>query len=691
MNNKFFHSAGLCLRCGTNIVLGATSSAEMRKTMNRNHQWIRVGRMAAAGVLAVSVTLCSPSFTMAEKVKKEESVYVTTSATGDVTEVTVSDVLKNAGSGEVLPDISNLSEIENVKGEETFQQNGKKVIWQTQQEDIHYQGTSDQELPVSVSITYRLDGKEIAPEKLAGKSGKLTMSVAYENHSAIYKKINGKTEELFVPFVMVTCVILPQEHFSNIKVDNGKLVEEGNQQILVGYGMPGLLESLDVDAKDLEIPTSFEMTADVTEFTLGNTVTFASANVFSELFSKVDGDWDELGESVEKLADSSEKLVKGSGTLSDALDQLDEQFDEYASGEKKIGKGIDQLSSGSKTLEKGIQAYTKGSTSLAKGTKAYAKGAKQLADGTVALYDGVKDLPTDYQSFSAGLIQYTNGVDQLADQETANALKAGTAAVSGGISALNTGLGELKGSYASYDTIIQGLKTQAEQIEDEVQKASLLAYAGQLQALAESQKSSVTALEAATAKDSELKSGAQQVAAGVSQILSGAKTLSGSSQTLRDADSQLSSGITTLAKSAGSLKQGAGKLTKNNKKIISGANQLIQSGKQVIQGAGSLTEGVASLKKGSNQLTKATSLLADGIGELGEGADTLHTGMDTFDKKGIQKIYDFYQNDVCSLKERLTALSDASEEYDNFSGIGKNMRGEVKFIIKTEKIEQEKQ
>lgn len=657
--------------------------------MNRNKKFFKAGRMAAVGILAASVTLYSPAFTMAEKVSKEESVYVTASADGEVTEVTVSDVLKNVGSGNALQDISQLSDIENVKGEETFRQDGKTVIWQTQQEDIHYQGTTQQELPVSVRITYKLDGKEIAPEELAGKSGKLTMCVSYENHAAIYKKINGKKEELYVPFVMITCIVLPQKNFSHVKVDNGKLIEQGSQQILVGYGMPGLVESLDVEEEDIEIPASFEMTADVTDFTLGNTITFASANVFSELFSGEDGDLDELEDSLETLKDSSQELVKGSGTLSDALEQLEDKFADYASGEKKLGKGIDKLASGSKSLKKGIKAYTNGSTSLAKGTKAYAKGAKQLADGTAALYDGVKDLPANYQSFSEGITQYTKGVDQLAGKETANALKTGTSAVSSGITSLHAGLSELESSFGAYDAIIQGLKEQAEQTEDEAQKESLLVYAEQLQALADGQEKSVAALEAATAKDSALKSGADQVASGVSQLLDGAGKLSESSQALRDANSQFSSGITTLATSVGTLNQGAGKLTRNNKKIISGANQLVQSQKQLNEGAGSLTQGIASLKEGSDQLTKATGMLTNGIGKLGEGADSLYTGMDTFDRKGIGKLYDFYQKDVKSLTERLTALSDAAGEYDNFSGISENMKGEVKFIIKTEKIESE--
>ena len=99
----------------------------------------------------------------ADAVYKEETVYVNADATGTIDEVTVSNWLKNSGSvSGSLTDASTLKDIKNVKGDETFKASGDTLTWNTDGEDIYYQGTTDQNLPVSVKLTYYLDGKEIS-------------------------------------------------------------------------------------------------------------------------------------------------------------------------------------------------------------------------------------------------------------------------------------------------------------------------------------------------------------------------------------------------------------------------------------------------------------------------------------------------------------------------------------------------
>ena len=49
-----------------------------------------------------------------------------------------------------ITDKSDLTDIENVKGDETFKQDGKTVKWNADGNDIYYQGKSDKELPVKM-------------------------------------------------------------------------------------------------------------------------------------------------------------------------------------------------------------------------------------------------------------------------------------------------------------------------------------------------------------------------------------------------------------------------------------------------------------------------------------------------------------------------------------------------------------
>ena len=180
-------------------------------------------------------------------VDKEETVYVVADPDGTPNEVIVSDWLKNHSGAATLEDVSDLKDIENVKGDETFTQSGNKVTWQADGNDIFYQGTSESELPVTQKLTYYLDGKEVTPEELAGKSGEVTIRFDYTNNQKVTEKIDGKDEDIYVPFMAVSGMILGDE-FSDIEVENGKVISDGSNNVVVGYALPGLKESLNVKA-----------------------------------------------------------------------------------------------------------------------------------------------------------------------------------------------------------------------------------------------------------------------------------------------------------------------------------------------------------------------------------------------------------------------------------------------------------
>ena len=165
---------------------------ERMSVMNRNRKLNRISKTVISGLLVTSLVVSNGAYANAQKISKDESVYVNADESGATTKITVSNWLKNAGINGTINDESDLKDIQNVKGDETFKQNGKDVDWSGAGKDIYYQGTSDKNLPVSMKVTYYLDGKEISPKKLVGKSGKVKIRYEYENHSAVTKTINGK-------------------------------------------------------------------------------------------------------------------------------------------------------------------------------------------------------------------------------------------------------------------------------------------------------------------------------------------------------------------------------------------------------------------------------------------------------------------------------------------------------------------
>lgn len=663
---------------------------ERMSVMNRNRKLNRISKTVISGLLVTSLVVSNGAYANAQKISKDESVYVNADESGATTKITVSNWLKNAGINGTINDESDLKDIQNVKGDETFTQNGDDVQWSAGSNDIYYQGTTDKELPVGVEIKYELDGKEIAAKDLLGQSGKLKITVSYTNKSKSTQTINGEKQEMYTPFVMATGIILPDDKFSNVEVDDGKIINEGSNNIVVGFGMPGMAESLDLDEDAADkLPEGFTVTADVTNFSIGNTITFASPSILSDLELDDIDDLDDLENKLEKLVDSSEDLVDGSKKLSNKMGELEDKFDDYQDGEKSLNKGIKDLVNGGTTLKKGVKDYTNDVDTLAKGTQSYVNGAKQITDGNQKLYEAVKDMPSSYKEFSDGLQAYTKGVDTLADTKTAKQLTDGADAVTAGIGTLNENLGKLESSYDNYKLLADGLKAQAAQISDPTQKATILAYVQKLEELYQGQKASVGALVSATNKESTLKSGASQVAAGIKKVMTGAQTLSGNSATLRSADQKLTSSIATLTASVKKLSEGSKTLSSNDRKLLAGAKKILKASKSVKSGSDKLINGANKLKKGSNKLHKATGKVADGIGKLSDGADDLYEGMDKFDQKGIQKLNNVYEDDIKTLKTRLEKLTDMSKDYTNFSGISKGMDGKVKFVIETAEVKKD--
>ena len=166
---------------------------------------------------------------------KEESVYVKADAAGNVNKTTVTEWIKNPESGK-LTDASGLRDIRNIKGEEEFTKgSGKELTWNSEGSDIYYQGTTDEKLPVDVNISYKLDGKDIQAEDLAGKDGKVEIHIDYDNHAKESVEVDGENVEMYTPFTMVTSMMLPTDEYSNVTIDNGKIMSDADKNIVVGF------------------------------------------------------------------------------------------------------------------------------------------------------------------------------------------------------------------------------------------------------------------------------------------------------------------------------------------------------------------------------------------------------------------------------------------------------------------------
>lgn len=376
-------------------------------------------------VMMGAVPVYAAGSTDTQNVYKEETVYVNADVTGNSDEVTVSDWLKNSGSvSGNLTDESILKEIKNVKGDETFTENGDQLTWNTAGEDIYYQGTTDKELPVSVKLTYFLDGKEVKPDELKGKSGHLKIQVQYTNNEKKTVTVDGKEEEVYTPFVMMTGMILPNETFSNVTIDNGKVISDGSRNIVVGFGMPGLKDSLDLDEettkeaedKGVTIPENFEMEADVTDFTMSSTFTVALTDLLDDMDMDNIIDVDSLKDSLNELEDAALELVSGSGTLADGASTLADGVSSYTAGADELNAGIQKYLGSNGELNGSVTEYVNGVGKVVKGVKDYTSGTNALANGVISYVAGEQKIAAgaaQLSQLSKGLEQVQTAVDTL--------------------------------------------------------------------------------------------------------------------------------------------------------------------------------------------------------------------------------------------------------------------------------------
>lgn len=384
---------------------------------------------------------------------KDESVYLISDANGNVNKTIVVDHLKNKDKKDTLEDASNLSDIENVKGKEKFTQSGDKLTWQAGGKDIYYQGTATAEPPVTQKVTYYLDGKEISPEDLAGKSGKVKIRFDYTNTTSYTETVNGEKQTVSVPFAAVTGLVLG-DGFENIEVTNGKAEVSDSSSVVLGYALPGLKDSLGIKDGDLDgdvnIPEYMEMTADVKNFSMPAAMTFvvnASDYVSTDGIdtSDLDDMINDLKDASTQLQDGSKTLAEGTDTLSDGLSTLQSKLGTFASGVGTLQSGLKTYTDGVSTLSGGLNTLGNSTGALVSGADKLNSGAGQLASGSATLKDGLKSYTDGASTLAAGVGNLDAGMDTLKSgtdtlSQSAPSLVSGVNSLSDGINTLNKAL-----------------------------------------------------------------------------------------------------------------------------------------------------------------------------------------------------------------------------------------------------------
>ena len=679
-----------------------------------------------------------------QKISKDETVYVLAGADGSVQKIIVSDWLKNELGSASLTDKSGLSNIENVKGDESYSINGDNMtVWDAQGNDIYYQGDIQKELPVGLTVRYTLNGKAVSPEQLKGQSGKVTIRFDYENHQYETVQINGQNQRIYVPFAMLTGMILDNDTFRNVTVSNGKLVNDGDRTVVVGLAFPGLQENLNLSRDQLSIPSSVEITADVTDFSLGMTVTLACNDLFSQLGDADLGSLDAAG-SLNKLTDAMDQLLNGSSALYDGLTTLLDKSGELAAGVEELAQGAAAIKAGADSLDEGAAELKAGLADLSEGLNKLSANSAALNGGAEQVFNSLLETATaqirakgltvpdltieNYAEELNKLIKsldettvYENALTQVTaavEKQRPLITQKVTAAVRQEVEAKVTAAVKTEATTAAQAQVAENViwtatrmtkkdydaAVAAGQIPQATQDAVNAAIQAQLSdpdvqkqinATVEAQMASETVKNTIKAQtDAQMQTEKVQAAISQNVELQVEKAIAENmaSDAVQKQLQAASEGSKTLIALKASLDDynafylGLLDYTAGVDEAAEGSNELYAGAGDLKDGTAELRAGAAKLYAGVLQLKDGTPALVSGVTQLKDGAMQLSEGLQQLNKEGIQKLTKLLQDDLGDLTARVQATIDVSKDYRSFSGISDDASGQVKFIYRTDEI-----
>lgn len=569
---------------------------------------------------------------------KSETVYAVLDAEGNKEKVVVNEWLTNKNGAKEISDTSDLKNIKNTSGNQKFTKDGDKVTWKADGSDIHYQGTTGKQLPVDVAVSYYLNGEQVSAKDIAGKSGDVEIHFDYNVNRSELADGSSVTK----PYTMASAVMLDNSHFTNVTVDNGKVVNDGNTSMCIGIAFPGLAGNLGLGATGVSIPDSVVIKAHTDKFQIDGTYTAAMSGVMSDIDTSATGN---VESKVSQLESGLDQLVSASDKLMSGTDQLKAGIDQLNAGAGTLNSKTGDLTSGAKQVADGAGQVNAGVSELNNKTDALAGGAKQVSDGATLLDTKVQAAVDQINKQLQGAI-----VDD--QQKAAKGQAAYNAAAS---------LVDAKGNKTAVangaDQLNQGINTAI-----------------------------CTAAETALCQAKGYKSIADVPEPIRTEIHNTAVAIAGGVETKSGINAQVTG---ALQKTAGTAAQATAvaAVDEANNATLNMQNSLASSIKELTEGTAQLSAGAQKLNTGVGQYGAGVNQLYSGTTKLTAGAATLDSGMAQFNKEGIHKMADTLNgSQLLTIGKRIKAAADADRIEYLIGGKSAGMSGESKIIYKTAEV-----
>lgn len=593
----------------------------------------------------------------------------------------------------------------------------KRVV--SDEGNLKYKGYDDAQLPVTMKVSYTLDGKAISPADLAGESGHVKIHITYTN--------NIKRNNVYVPFAVMTAFIFDNDDFSNVSVDNGKVIDDGTRNTVVGYALPGLSESLslnlselDSGAKDIDIPESVTIECDTTKYNVENAYSVVTDEMFQDIDMSDVNNASDLKDKMDEVKSAAKKLANGTSQLSNGADKV-------ASGAGKLSAASKTIKNGAKDVASGTNLLKSKTPALAGGVSKLAAGSKQVSDGNAALLAGLKEMHGQVNVLASGASDVSKGANDVSkgipqviswitdnlEEITANndSINKGTDEVVDTIitsvnqqmkaaglnnisiteknyaAQIGSAISKADSGISQYDAAIKNLEAAGQSDSDtykeavaakaklEVEKANLQGTKKQLDALTNyhSGVKSYTQGVSGVLHGIEKREDISELEAGAKSVASGADSVSGGVNKVKDALSD-----------DGDLVKGAQSLSQGSKEVYDGVVALQGGSTELVSGVNKLASGSMQLYNGTVTFSSKEAELASGAAALAKGAKTLDKSVDSAMNKAKSEIDKLNASNLLDVVDNAKAIQKAAQDYNSF-GNTKTYKS-VTFIYKMDEV-----
>ena len=618
--------------------------------------------VAMAGAICGSTAFSSISLAATKSSEKEEVIYANLTSSGDIEKIYAVNIFEDKD----IVDYGVYDTVKNMNTMDKINYSNGKVTIQNSEDKLYYQGIMKQntQMPWTIKVRYKLDGVEYAPSELAGKSGKLEISISIKENKNCKKNF-------FENYALQTVVQLDTNLCENIKSDEATMANVGGLKQLTYTILPG-------NEKDIKITT------DVTDFEMSE-IQVNGINLNLGL-DKDSIDTSSLTGELDKLKDAVNDLDDGANELNDGAKKLDDGAVTLTDGIKTIQEGLDQLNSKSSSLTSGsseVLSALKTIQSSLNNVSTSSKDLKQLSSASTSIKSGIDSLVNGLKIVDSSIDTYNSSLKKAGLNSASELAQKNKQAISAlGITSTQRKL------YSAYTS------GGSQAVSAELAK---LAQAGDSEAVALYKQVSAGNTDAVT----QYVQAAGKLISVETLLKADASYIEGSSKLINGIDAQMStsSSQTTLMSGAVSLQTNYKKFDASIQDLVSSLNNLMANMTQLKSGINKLTDNYATLDSGIKEYTSAVNKITNGYSKVYEGALDLVSGTHSL-YKGTTELTDGtgeFRSETSDLDSKVDDEVDSM--IDNFAGgdfevesfvSDKNTDVDsVQFVIKTEAIKKE--